>query len=303
MSRLPPSDPSRRGERIAKVLARAGVGSRRDVEAMIAAGRIALDGAVITNPATFLSSVEGISVDGNAISAPQSQVLYRFHKPRGVITTHKDPQGRRTVFNLLPKKVGRLVSVGRLDLNSEGLLLMTNDGALAHALENPAAGIPRIYRVRAYGRVNTDALEALRHGSEIDGVTYGPISATLERTTGQNHWLTMTLEEGKNREVRNVLAHLGLTVNRLIRTHYGGFKLGSLPREGLAIVPPAMLKGILSEHGLGGVADQPVQKTGWAKAKRKPNKPPAGQRRRAAQSARGKTKYRKPGSAHQKPKS
>jgi 23S rRNA pseudouridine2605 synthase len=267
------------GERIAKVLARAGVGSRRDVEEMIAHGRIALNGDIISNPATFLTNVDGISVDGKAIAAAQTQTLYRFHKPRGVITTHKDPQGRRTVFSLLPKSLGRLVSIGRLDLNSEGLLLLTNDGALAHALEDPNAGIERIYRVRAHGRIKAGMLESLEAGITVEGVSYGPIKAEIERQTGQNSWLIIKLEEGKNREIRKVLAHLGLTVNRLIRTDFGSFKLGKLPREGLAIVPPAQAKALLGDMGLAINAADPPAKTGWAKAKPKKKKPPAGRRR------------------------
>jgi len=282
----PDNSQERVGERIAKVLARAGVGSRRDVEAMISAGRISLDGTVINSPATFLTSVEGIKVDGEAIRQPQTQVLYRFHKPRGVITTHKDPQGRRTVFNLLPKKVGRLISVGRLDLNSEGLMLMTNDGALAHALESPSAGIKRLYRVRAHGRIDEGALEKLKNGITIDGIAYGAIIAKLERKTGQNSWLTMALEEGKNREIRKVLSHLGLTVNRLIRTEYGGFKLGSLPREGLAIVPPAQVQSMLSTLGIAQAPAEQTDKKGWAKAKAKPKKPPS--RRRTMQQKKAK---------------
>lgn len=272
-----PSKPD--GERIAKVLARAGVGSRRDVEQMITQGRIALGGQTVTNPATFLTTVEGISVDGKAITAPENQVLYRFHKPRGVITTHKDPQGRRTVFDLLPKSLGRVVSIGRLDLNSEGLLLLTNDGALAHALEDPQAGIERVYRVRAHGRIRAGMLESLANGIEVEGVSYGPISAEIERQTGQNSWMIIKLEEGKNREIRKVLAHLGLTVNRLIRTDFGSFKLGRLPREGLAIVPPAQAKALLAGIGLGDAAAQPPAKTGWAKAKPKKKKPPSGRRK------------------------
>lgn len=283
------------GERIAKVLARAGVGSRRDVEEMIAHGRIALNGQVISSPATFLTTVEGISLDGKAIAAAQTQTLYRLHKPRGVITTHKDPQGRRTVFSLLPKNLGRLISIGRLDLNSEGLLLLTNDGALAHALEDPNAGIERIYRVRAHGRIKTGMLESLEGGITVEGVDYGPIKAELERQTGQNSWLTIKLEEGKNREIRKVLAHLGLTVNRLIRTDFGSFKLGKLPREGLAVVPPAQVKALLGDMGLASSAGEPPAKTGWAKAKPKKKKPPAG--RRKQYQAKRASKGAKPGRA------
>lgn len=271
------TDPEPKGERIAKVLARAGIASRRGVEAMIAERRITLNGAVVMTPATLVQDTTGIAVDGKAVGVAEERFVYRYHKPSGLITTHKDPQGRRTVFDALPKSLGRVVSVGRLDLTSEGLLLLTNDGALAHALETPRAGITRTYRVRAHGTVKDAALKALEDGIEVDGVRYGPIQAALERRTGQNSWITMVLEEGKNREIRKVLAHLGLTVNRLIRTHYGSFSLGRLPREGLAIVPPAELNRALAQMGLKGAArPKAANKTGWAKPKSKRRKPPAG---------------------------
>lgn len=275
-------------QRIAKVLARAGVASRRDVEKMIADQRISLNGSVVTSPATFIDGTTGITVDGKALDVVAETIVYRYHKPAGIITTHKDPQGRKTVFDALPKSIGRVVSIGRLDLTSEGLLLLTNDGALAHALEAPRAGITRTYRVRAHGRVDENALANLADGVQVDGISYGPIKAKLERKTGQNSWLTMALEEGKNREIRKVLAHLGLTVNRLIRTDYGAFSLGRLPREGVAIVPPGLLKKTLQDMGIahGGMAAVPDSRKGWAKAKAKRKKPPAGRRTARPRSAR-----------------
>ncbi|MEO0412873.1 MAG: pseudouridine synthase [Pseudomonadota bacterium] len=267
-------------QRIAKVLARAGVASRRDVEKMIADQRISLHGSLVTSPATFIEDTSGITVDGKALDVASETIVYRYHKPAGIITTHKDPQGRKTVFDALPKSLGRVVSVGRLDLTSEGLLLLTNDGALAHALESPRAGITRTYRVRAHGRVDENALADLANGVRVDGINYGAIKAKLERKTGQNSWLSMALEEGKNREIRKVLAHLGLTVNRLIRTDYGAFSLGRLPREGVAIVPPGLLKKALQDMAIdhAGMAAPPESRRGWAKAKAKRKKPPAGRR-------------------------
>jgi len=217
------------GERIAKVIARAGLASRRAAEALIAAGRVSVNGAVIASPALNVTSRDQIVVDGRPLPQRLRTRLFRYHKPRGLVTTHADPQGRPTLFAKLPKRLPRLVSVGRLDLNSEGLLLLTNDGGLARALELPATGWERRYRVRARGRVAQEALDGVRDGIAIAGVRYGPIQATLDRESdGANVWLTVSLREGKNREVRKVLEHLGLTVNRLIRVAYGPFELGEL---------------------------------------------------------------------------
>jgi 23S rRNA pseudouridine2605 synthase len=195
---------------------------------MIADGRIALDGAVIDTPATILTSLKGVSVDGKAVSAPAATRLFLFHKPPGFLTAANDPGGRRTIYDRLPPGLPRLVPVGRLDLNTEGLLLMTNDGELKRQLELPATGVERTYRARVFGDVSQDQLEELIHGIEIEGMRYGPIDANLERRTGRNGWVEMKLTEGKNREVRRVLEHLGLQVSRLIRTAYGPFVLGGL---------------------------------------------------------------------------
>jgi len=216
------------GERIAKVIARAGLASRRQAEAWIAAGRVAVNGAVISSPALNVTARDKITVDGAALPGRARTRLFRYHKPRGLVTTHADPQGRDTIFRALPKHLPRLISVGRLDINSEGLLLLTNDGGLARALELPATGWLRRYRVRALGRVTPEALDRLKRGITVAGIHYGPIEATLDREQGANVWLTMGLREGKNREVRKVLEHLGLKVNRLIRVAYGPFELGEL---------------------------------------------------------------------------
>ena len=216
------------GERIAKVIARAGLASRREAEAWIAAGRVAVNGAVIPSPALNVTARDRIVVDGQPLPGRARTRLFRYHKPRGLVTTHADPEGRPTIFRALPKRLPRVISVGRLDINSEGLLLLTNDGGLARALELPATGWLRRYRVRALGRVTQEALDRLRDGITVAGIHYGPIEATLDREQGANVWLTVGLREGKNREVRKVLEQLGLQVNRLIRVAYGPFELGEL---------------------------------------------------------------------------
>jgi 23S rRNA pseudouridine2605 synthase len=222
------ADNDNSGERIAKVMARAGLASRRAAEAWIAAGRVSVNGAVISSPALNVKPSDRIVVDGQPLPGRARTRLFRYHKPRGLVTTHADPQGRPTIFRALPKRLPRVISVGRLDINSEGLLLLTNDGGLARALELPATGWLRRYRVRAHGRVTQQALDRLRDGATVAGIHYGPIEATLDREQGANVWLTMGLREGKNREVRKVLEQLGLTVNRLIRVAYGPFELGDL---------------------------------------------------------------------------
>lgn len=226
-------------QRIAKLLARAGVASRRDIERMIAEGRIALNGAVLTTPATLLKDLGGVTVDGKPVAEPEPTRLFLFHKPAGTLTTARDPKGRRTIYDVLPKDLPRLQPVGRLDMNTEGLLLLTTDGELKRALELPANAVERKYRVRVYGRVEQAALEALSEGVTIEGVRYGSILADLERRTGANAWLTMTLTEGKNREVRRVAEYLGLKVTRLIRTAYGPFTLGESEPGAIAEASPA----------------------------------------------------------------
>src|SRR5947199_9700437 len=199
------------GERIAKVIARAGLCSRREAEAWIAAGRVAVNGVKIASPAVNVRPSDKIIVDGKPLPGAERTRLFLYHKPRGLVATTSDPQGRPTIFGALPKDLPRLISVGRLDLSTEGLLLLTNDGGLARALELPATGWLRRYRVRAHGKVIQAQLDALRHGIEVDGIRYGAIEATLDREQGSNVWLTFAMREGKNREIRNVLGHHGLT--------------------------------------------------------------------------------------------
>ena len=228
------------GERIAKHLARAGLCSRREAERMIAAGRVAVDGHTLETPAFLVTANSAITVDGKPIGAAKPAELWRYHKPPGLITSHDDPQGRPTVFASLPKDLGRVLSVGRLDLASEGLLLLTNDGGLSRLLER--SDWLRRYRVRVYGQPDAARLAALAKGITVDGVRYGQITAVLDSQTGRNAWLTLGLKEGKNREVRRVLEHMGLQVNRLIRTAYGPFQLGSLKRRDVAHIPPKVVR-------------------------------------------------------------
>ncbi|WP_419722981.1 pseudouridine synthase [Sphingobium aquiterrae] len=216
-------------QRIAKLLARAGIASRREVERMITEGRVALNGDILTTPATLLPSLHGVTVDSIAVAAPAPARLFLFHKPVGYLTTERDPQGRPTIYDRLPADLPRVMPVGRLDMSTEGLLLLTTDGELKRQLELPATGVTRSYRARAFGEVSQAQLEELVMGVEIEGVRYGRIHANLERRTGRNQWIEMSLTEGKNREVRRVLEHLGLKVNRLIRTSYGPFALDDLP--------------------------------------------------------------------------
>lgn len=226
-------------QRIAKLLARAGIASRRDIERMIADGRIAVDGQTLTTPATLLTDLSRVSVDGKPVAEPEPTRLFLFHKPAGCLTTARDPKGRRTIYDVLPKGLPRLQPIGRLDMNTEGLLLLTTDGELKRALELPVNAVERKYRVRVYGQVPQSALEGLAEGVTIEGVRYGPILADLERRTGANAWLTMTLTEGKNREVRRVAEHLGLKVTRLLRTAYGPFTLGESEPGAIAEASPA----------------------------------------------------------------
>jgi 23S rRNA pseudouridine2605 synthase len=223
-----PSPSSFEGERIAKALARAGVCSRRDAERLIAEGRVKLNGKKLDSPAINVKPSDEIKVDNKPIGAPEATRLWRYHKPSGLVTTHRDPVGRPTVFERLPENLPRVISVGRLDLTSEGLLLLTNDGELARRLELPSNGWKRRYRARAFGTINQEELDKLAEGINVEGVKYGPIVAELERQQASNAWISLSLSEGKNREVRRVLEAIGLKVNRLIRIAYGPFQLGTL---------------------------------------------------------------------------
>ena len=233
-------------ERVAKVLARAGVASRREVERLIAEGKVALNGTVLDTPATTIAAGDRLTVEGRAISAAEPTRLFRYHKPSGLVTSHNDPKGRPTVFDALPLGLPRVISVGRLDLSSEGLLLLTNDGGLSRALELPSSGWPRRYRARAWGRIDQARLDTLRDGITVEGVSYGAIDAKIDKAkdgpTGANLWITLTLAEGKNREVRRVLEALGLTVNRLIRLAYGPFALGTLEVGAVEEIGPRVIR-------------------------------------------------------------
>ena len=252
-------------ERIAKVIARSGLCSRRDAEVLIAEGRVSLDGRVLDSPAVTVRPGQRILVDDAPLPAAAPARLWRYHKPAGLLTAARDPEGRPTVFDSLPKELPRLQPVGRLDLNSEGLLLLTNDGELKRELELPDSGWQRRYRVRAYGWVSEARLEGLRDGVTVEGLRYGPIKAKIERASGANLWLSVILTEGKNREVRRILAHLGLKVNRLIRVGYGPFTLGSLARGAISEVPGKRLREALE--------GPKTPKAGWAKAKPRPTRP------------------------------
>jgi 23S rRNA pseudouridine2605 synthase len=236
------------GERIAKVIARAGLASRREAEAWIAAGRVAVNGAVISSPALNVTAADRIAVDGTPLRARERTRLFLYHKPRGLVTTHSDPEGRDTIFRALPRNLPRLISVGRLDINTEGLLLLTNDGGLARVLELPATGWLRRYRVRALGRVGQEELDRLRGGITIDDIRYGPIAATLDREQSANVWLTFSIREGKKREVRKVLESLGLKVNRLIRVAFGPFDLGDLDDGAVREIETPELREKLGEQ-------------------------------------------------------
>lgn len=264
-------------ERIAKRLARAGICSRRDAEKLIAQGKVAVNGKTLDTPAFLVGPGDRVVVDGQLVPDAEKARVWRYHKPAGLVTTHRDPQGRATVFEKLPESMPRVISVGRLDLNSEGLLLLTNDGELARSLELPAAGWVRRYRVRVHGQIDPENLVPLEKGLVVDGVKYGPIKAILDRQQGSNAWLTISLKEGKNREIRRVMDHLGWPVSRLIRVAYGPFQLGSLPEGAVEEVPAKIVKDQLGGNKSDG--------GGWAKTAedehpKLPHKKPHANRRR-----------------------
>lgn len=247
--------PPKQAERIAKVIARAGLCSRRDAERWIAAGRVSVNGKVLESPAFTVGPADKILVDGRPLPVAEAPRLFLYHKPVGLVTTARDEKNRPTVFAHLPPGLPRVVSVGRLDLTSEGLLLLTNDGGLARYLELPANGLKRRYRARVHGAVNPARLAALANGITVDGVNYGPIETSIEGGSGTNTWISVSLKEGRNREIRKVMAHLGLQVTRLIRTAYGPFQLSDLPRGSVKEVPPHTLK-----QGLPGYFARPFAK-------------------------------------------
>ncbi len=233
------------GERIAKVLARAGVCSRRDAERLIAEGRVAVDGVKLATPAFKVTPGAKIAVDGKPVKSPERARLWRYHKPKGLVTTHRDEKGRATVFEQLPNDMPRVISVGRLDYNSEGLLLLTNDGELARKLELPSSGWLRRYRVRVFGKLMQEDLDRLLRGVTIDGVEYKPVEAKMDRQQGGNAWATIALKEGKNREVRRLMESIGVKVNRLIRVTFGPFHLGQLKEGQVDEVPTKVFREAL----------------------------------------------------------
>ena len=245
-------DSSQQNDRVAKVLARAGVASRREVERLIEEGRVAINGQTLTTPAVKVEPGDIVTVDGEVVGGAEPTRVFRYHKPVGLLTSHNDPAGRPTVFDALPDGLPRVISIGRLDINSEGLLLLTNDGELSRALELPSSGWVRRYRARAFGYTTQDKLDRLKDGITVEGVKYGAIDAHLDKATGdrdgaRNVWITVTLTEGKNREVRRVLEAIGLKVNRLLRLSYGPFSLGTLGVGEVEEVGPRVIRELLAD--------------------------------------------------------
>ena len=265
------------GVRIAKAMADAGLCSRREAERWIEAGRVNVNGKTLETPAVTVTKADTVLVDGRPLPETEQAKLWRYHKPKGLITTHKDPKGRKTVFSALPKSMPRVVSVGRLDVATEGLLLLTNSGELARHLELPSTGWLRRYRVRAKGHVTQDRLDALKGGVEIDGVRYGAVDARLDREQGANSWLTVGLREGKNREVKRIAAHLGLEVNRLIRISFGPFSLGDLKPGDIEEIKTGVLADQLGPNL---AAQFGIKAPGKTPAKTRPRKPPMKKRPR-----------------------
>ncbi|EPX87308.1 pseudouridine synthase [Rubellimicrobium thermophilum DSM 16684] len=301
-----PAEPARplpapeEGERIAKALARAGVASRRDAERMVIAGRVSVNGTIVTSPAINVRPEDRLAVDGVDVPPPEAVRLWLYHKPAGLVTTEKDEEGRPTVFDSLPEDMPRVMSIGRLDLTSEGLLLLTNDGEVKRKLELPATGWTRRYRVRVHGTLSEADLDRLRAGITVDGIEYQPMEITFDRQTGANSWFTVALREGKNREIRRVMEHLGVTVNRLIRISYGPFQLGDLPVGEVEEVKPRVVREQLglavprpepSRRRKGGTATGPAAEpaggdtgedsgtAGTTEAVRRPARPPSAARR------------------------
>ncbi|HEY9163870.1 MAG TPA: pseudouridine synthase [Magnetovibrio sp.] len=289
-----------KGERVAKLIARAGLCSRRDAERWIVEGRVQVDGKSIDTPAMVVDDPTRIKVDGKSLPGKSTARLWRYHKPPGLVTTHKDEEGRPTVFESLPGELPRVISVGRLDLNSEGLLLLTNDGGLAREMELPSNAWTRTYRVRVFGHVTQEILDTVKDGCTVEGIHYGPVDAKIEKKTGRNAWLIVSLNEGKNREIRQVMRHLELHVNRLIRTAYGPFRLGDLERgEVREISPRHMLEQLGGQLETSGAASKErISKTGWAKAKPKAKPKP-----KAKAKAKAKTQSKAKAKSKARPKS
>ncbi|RDD60514.1 pseudouridine synthase [Ferruginivarius sediminum] len=264
-----------KAERVAKLIARAGICSRREAERLIEQGRVAVDGEPIDTPSLTLDDPGRITVDGERLPAPEPARLFRYHKPRGVLVAERDPHGRPTIYDRLPQSLPRVMPVGRLDVNSEGLLLLTNDGELKRRLELPATGWIRRYRVRVFGEVDEAALASLNAGITVEGVRYGPIEARLDQRTGSNAWLTVALREGKNREVRRVMEHLGLKVSRLLRIAYGPFQLGAMRPDQVSEIAPKVLAEQL------GTKPPEATGTGTAKSKCQPPKSQSRSKRNA----------------------
>lgn len=248
MAETPENGGDQKGERLARFLARAGVASRRKAEELITSGKVSVNGKTVLQVTTFVRGNEDIRVNGKPVTPQTDLRLWLYNKPTGLVTTHKDPEGRATVFDNLPPHLPRVISVGRLDITSEGLLLLTNSGALARHMELPSTGWKRRYRVRAFGNLDDRKLDQLRRGITLDGVRYAPADIAVEQEKqGRNNWLVVTLQEGKNREVRKLLAHAGLTVNRLIRVSYGPFQLGQLNAGAIKEIPTHVLRSQLGE--------------------------------------------------------
>ncbi|MCB1336477.1 MAG: rRNA pseudouridine synthase [Maritimibacter sp.] len=262
-----------KGDRIAKVLARAGIASRREAERIIEAGRVSVNGKLIDSPALNVTAADQIAVDGKPLAEPEPPRLWLYHKPMGLVTTAKDEKGRATVFDNLPEGMPRVVSVGRLDLNSEGLLLLTNDGEIKRRLELPSTGWVRKYRVRIHGAPKDEDFAPLRAGLVVDGEKFQPMSVTVDRQQGANAWLTVGLREGRNREIRRAMEAVGLTVNRLIRIAYGPFRLGELKPGAVEEVKARVLRDQL------GLASPDADKTGTAKKKPVRNRKPTSRRK------------------------
>ena len=251
------SDTPLRAERIAKTMARAGIASRREVERLIGLGKVAVNGRILDTPATLVTRDDVITVDGKPIGSTQATRVWRYHKPAGLLTSHRDPTGRPTVFDALPAGLPRVISIGRLDLSTEGLLLLTNDGELSRAMELPSAGLVRQYRARARGKITQEQLDELKNGAVVEGISYGPMVATLDKAkesksedgrTPSNLWISVSITEGKNREVRKVLESVGLTVNRLIRLAYGPFRLDVLPVGSVEEIGPRVIRELLADY-------------------------------------------------------